>query len=68
MSPQNPYGEILQCDDIRRWDLWEINDKDGALMNGISALHKKTHKSSLTFSVSLSLSLAGEDAARNDCL
>ena len=66
MSLQNPYVEILQCDDIRRWDLWEINDEDGALMNGISALHKKRHKSALTFSVSLSL--AGKDAARNDCL
>ena len=54
MSPQNPYVEILQRDDIRRYDLWEINDRDGALMNGISALHKKRHKSSLTFSVSLS--------------
>ena len=35
MSPQNPYVEILQRDDIRRYDLWEINDRDGAIMNGI---------------------------------
>ena len=45
----NSYVEF-QCDSIRTWDIWEVmSHENGALMNQISALIKRTPQSSVAF-------------------